>query len=141
MSRPLRIYVAGPYTSSDPAGLEENTLKAIDAGIAVLQKGHIPFIPHLTHYVDLRARMLGIELTWDDYIRWDMEWLDLCDALLFLGESKGANMELSRARQSGKEIYYSLWDVPETSDNPPSMASAGPKQRESGGRPSPARRR
>jgi len=113
MSKQLRIYIAGPYTASADDGHQANTQKAIDAGIAVFLKGHIPYIPHLTHYVDVRAKQTGINLTWKDYIRWDTPWLDLCDALLYLGKSKGADLELERARRSGKKLFFSLDEIPE----------------------------
>jgi len=113
MAKALRIYIAGPYTSLDEKGHELNTHRAIDAGIAVFKKGHHPYIPHLTHYVDLRAKAVGIELSWSDYIEWDLPWLDMCDALLFLGKSKGADLELERARKHGKRIYLSIAEIPE----------------------------
>jgi Domain of unknown function (DUF4406) len=109
----LYVYIAGPYTAPELKESEENAKAAIDAGIAILKKGHIPFIPHLTHYVDLRARELSMNLSWADYMRWDDAWLTKCDALLYLGSSKGADIELSRAKQAGKLIFYSLAEVPE----------------------------
>jgi Domain of unknown function (DUF4406) len=113
MLKALRIYIAGPYTSLDEKGHELNTHRAIDAGIAVFKKGHYPYIPHLTHYVDLRAKAAGIELSWSDYIEWDLPWLDICDALLYLGKSKGADLELERAKKQKKRIYMSIAEIPE----------------------------
>lgn len=111
MLKTLRIYVAGPYTAADAIDLERNTKAAIDAGIVLLKRGHIPFIPHLTHYVDLRARELNIGISWDEYISWDQAWLDQCDALLYLGSSRGADLELQRAKSLGKTIFYHLDEV------------------------------
>ena len=129
MTKALRIYVAGPYTAFDENGHELNTHRAIDAGIAVFQKGHHPYIPHLTHYVDLRARATGTELTWSDYMKWDLAWLDLCDALLYLGKSKGADLELERAKEQRKRIYLSITEIPEvrSSQTPTRRASAARK--------------
>lgn len=112
MPRAMRIYVAGPYTAESHSGQETNTLRAIDAGIAIFQKGHMPYIPHLTHYVDLRAKQIGINLEWGDYIEWDMPWLEVCNALLYLGKSKGADLELRRARDLKKKIFYSVEEIP-----------------------------
>ncbi len=109
----LRIYVAGPYTASEPDQAEKNAKNAIDAGIALLKKGHIPFIPHLTHYVEMRARENRIDVTWDDYMKWDSAWLDQCDALLYLGSSRGADIELQRAKSAGKTVFDSIETVPE----------------------------
>ena|SRR5689334_18222560 len=112
MPNKLHIYVAGPYTAAKLDGLERNAKAAIDAGIAILKKGHIPFIPHLTHYVDLRAHELDIEISWAEYMKWDEAWLDKCDALLYLGPSRGADIELSRAMIKGLQIFYSLTEIP-----------------------------
>lgn len=108
----MRIYVAGPYTAADQNGHELNTARAIDAGIAIFRKGHLPYIPHLTHYVDLRAKQTGIRLEWGDYIEWDMPWLEVCDAVLYLAKSKGADLELRRARSLKKRIFYSVKEIP-----------------------------
>jgi len=42
----------------------------------------------------------------------DRVWLDNCDALLFLKESRGANLELEHAKQTNKKIFYKLDDIP-----------------------------
>jgi hypothetical protein len=112
MSKPLHIYIAGPYTAQGKNGPAANTKRAIDAGIAVFLRGHHPYIPHLTHYVDLRARQIGRKLTWSDYMTWDLPWLDLCDALLYLGKSRGADVELKRAARLKKKIFFTLSEIP-----------------------------
>ena len=43
---------------------------------------------------------------------WDAPWLRVCDALLFIAESKGANIELEEARRLGKTIFYSSSEIP-----------------------------
>ena len=108
----LLVYVAGPYSASTAERLERNVEAAVDAGIAVFQRGHFPYVPHLTHYVDLRAKQTGITLEWEDFISWDLPWLERCDALLYLGSSKGADIELRLAEKLGKRIFVSLEDVP-----------------------------
>ena len=112
MTKPLRIYIAGPYTAADERGLENNTYAAIDAAIAVFRKGHIPYVPHLTHYVDVRAKQTATPMTWQDYLRWDMPWLELCDAVLYLAPSKGADLEVKRAQELRKTIFDSIDEIP-----------------------------
>lgn len=107
----LRIYVAGPYSAPSEDERELNTRRAIEAGLALFKLGHTPFIPHLTHYVDLHAHRTGVVMTWDDYIRLDLEWLDVCDALLYLGPSKGADLELQYALKAGKRVFRSLLEI------------------------------
>lgn len=42
----LRFYVAGPYTENP----ETCTAEAIRVGNLILDLGHAPFVPHLSHY-------------------------------------------------------------------------------------------
>jgi hypothetical protein len=112
MPRKLKIYLAGPYSADTAAQREQNVAAAMDAALIILRKGHWPFIPHLTHYVDLRARELGTPLGWSDYIAWDLEWLAVADALLYLASSPGADLELRRAQELGKVIFRSVDEIP-----------------------------
>lgn len=93
----LRIYVAGPYTKGDVA---VNVTTAVRAADSVLRAGHIPFVPHLTHFWHL--------LEPHDYETWlayDFEWLRQCDAMIRLpGESVGADREETEARRLGMPV-------------------------------------
>jgi hypothetical protein len=108
----LTIYVAGPYTADSDAKIWNNVVAAIDAGILLYRKGHYPYIPHLTHFVETRSQEVGAGLKWEDYIKWDRVWLKQCDAFLHLGSSRGADLELRWAKEHGLKIFYSLEDVP-----------------------------
>ncbi len=104
--QPLRIYVAGPYTADSECKILDNVRSAIDASLKLYQKGHLPYVPHLTHYIDKRAQELGVQIPREDYVRrWDMPWLELCDAVLFLAESPGAIEEVQVARRMGKTVF------------------------------------
>ncbi len=108
----MKIYVAGPYTAPTMEQIEANVQRAIDAGIQIWKKGHFPFIPHVLHWVDLRAHELEVPMNWDDYMLWDAPWLDDCDALFLLAESKGALIEHDRAKEEGKVIFHSIDEIP-----------------------------
>ena len=110
--KPLLIYIAGPYTAADRQGIDENVNRAIDIGLEIFSRGHFPYIPHLTDLVDRRAKELGKEMSWSDFMAWDAPWLRVCDALIFTGTSRGASMELEEARRLGKTIFYSSSEVP-----------------------------
>jgi hypothetical protein len=111
----LKIYVAGPYTTDDVTQIDLNVRRTIDIGLVLWKKGHFPYIPHLTHFVDLRAKETGVKMKWEDYIEWDRVWLELCDALLFTGSSKGADIELEYAKKLRKTIYYDVKSIPSAS--------------------------
>ena len=109
---PMRIYIAGPYTAPNRQETDQNVNRAIDAGIEVFNRGHFPYVPHLTHLVDQRARDTGEEMSWADFIKWDNPWLQISDALLLIAESPGANIELQEAKRLGKTIFYSTNEIP-----------------------------
>ena len=110
--KPLLIYVAGPYTGSDRQEIDQNVNRAIDVGIEIFNKGHFPYVPHLTDLVDRRAREVGREMRWEDFMAWDSPWLLVCDALIYIGKSRGADIELDKARRLGKTIFHSTGEIP-----------------------------
>ena len=110
--KPLLIYVAGPYTANKREEIDGNVNRAIDVGIKIFNKGHFPYVPHLTDLVDKRAKEVGLELSWADFMAWDAPWLKVCDALVFVGESKGANIELEEAKRLGKTIFFCSEEIP-----------------------------
>lgn len=112
----MKIYIAGPYSARSAADVDANVSAAIDAALHVFRKGHYPYIPHLTHFVDRRANETGVLMSWSDYIKWDLPWVATCDAVLCLGESPGVKLELEEARRLGKRILYSIDDVEEAKD-------------------------
>lgn len=101
----MRIYVAGPYTKGDVA---QNVRNAIAAGNQLALCGHVPFIPHLTHF----WHMLHPR-PWQFWMVQDLEWLKQCEALVRLpGESVGADREVETAKALGLRIFHSVLDVP-----------------------------
>lgn len=111
MNKPLKIYIAGPYSAETEEQRLRNVKAAIDAGVRLFLKGHFPYVPHLTHFVDERAKEIGVSFSWEDYIKWDRAWMDFCDGLLFLGSSRGADFELQIAKDLGKQIFYSVDEI------------------------------
>lgn len=108
----MRIYVCGPLSNLDPAIREANVQRAIDAAIELYRLGHAPYLPHLTHWVDLRQQELGVGLEYETWLATDLEWLRQCHALLYLGSSPGADREYVHAKERGLVIFESLADVP-----------------------------
>jgi len=98
------IYVSGPYSKGDVC---ENIRNACLAGDEILQRGHTPFIPHLTHLWHLISPKPYIE-----WMRIDVKLLSGCDALLRLpGESNGADLEVDTARALGIKVYSSIEEI------------------------------
>jgi len=111
--KPLTIYVAGAYSAPTEQGKLDNSYKAINAGIEVIKKKHIPFVPHLSHWLGTKATEQGISLDWNYWMYYTNVWLHKCDALLYLNSSKGADIELEVAKNNNKAIYYSVEEIPE----------------------------
>src|SRR5438046_1018360 len=116
LDKPLKIYLAGPYGPKGPdlhdavQQAHQNTLRAIDVGIELMKKGHIPFIPHLMHFVHMQTKQ---PFPGSDYRAYDMAWLPSCEALYYIGPSTGADAELKWAQDNGKTVFTSLDDVPD----------------------------
>jgi hypothetical protein len=108
----LRIYVAGPYTAETPEAVLDNVHMAIDAGLILIDRGHTPFLPHLTHWVEKRAiRTRGGGLPYEFWLDYDAIWLAQCDALLYLSPSPGADRELAVAEALGLRVFWGLDEV------------------------------
>lgn len=113
----IKIYVAGPYSSPDIHQVWKNVNEAIDAGAEIMHLGHSPFIPHLTHFIEIRnkrewPRLHGFRLGYEDYMRVDQAWLEQADGLLLLGHSPGADRELAVAKELRLTIWTNIVDIP-----------------------------
>jgi len=99
-----KVYIAGPYTKGDVA---INVRNAIEAGDELLERGFVPFIPHLTHF----WHML-FPKPYEKWLQYDNQWIGSCDCLLRLpGESNGADLEVEFARKRGVPVYTSIEDL------------------------------
>ena len=101
----MLIYIASPYSLGDQS---LNVRRQIEAADKLLEMGHIPLLPCLSHLWQLISPK-----PYDEWLRIGIAWLDYCDALLRLdGESKGADREVNYAYKLGLKIYFSLEDIP-----------------------------
>ena len=99
------IYLAAPYTKGDVAQNVHNVIKVADM---LLEMGHIPFVPHLTHFWHCVSPK-----PWDVWLKIDKEVLRRCDAVLRVtGDSKGADLEVEYAKEIKLPVYYNIYDLP-----------------------------
>ena len=118
MDKRERIYIACPYSSSSdnkhdiPRIVQRNVDKAIGIGNKLREKGHLVYIPHMSHFMHIHysnKKDSGQEY-WYDF---DNSFIDYwATALFFLGHSIGADRELERAKRLKLKIYRRLKDVP-----------------------------
>lgn len=120
INKPLRIYVAGPYTPRnctlhDAARIaQRNTTEAIKIGNALMAKGHYVFVPHLTHYLHIHE---SCEIK-DSNFWYELDnsfLMDWANALYYLAPSWGADEELKWAEAKGLHVFKSLSQVPTVS--------------------------
>ena len=104
----MRVYVAGPLSSDDPAVKLSNVQKAMTAALRLVKLGHAPFLPHLFYYLEQHAQALGVSVTYEELMSVDMQWLQKCDAFILLGSSPGADRELVFAKQIGLPTFTSV---------------------------------
>jgi hypothetical protein len=109
----IKIYVAGKYSAVSDREIIDNVNAALDAGLRLARRGHKPYIPHLSHFLEMRAQETGEGLPYAWYLDFDRCWLDDCDALLLLSHSPGADLELEYAKELGLIVYYDEKDIPE----------------------------
>jgi len=117
INKPLRIYVAGPYTPKnctlhDAARIaQRNTTEAIKIGNALMAKGHYVFVPHLTHYLHIHesCKIKDSNFWYELDNSFLMDW---ANALYYLSPSWGADEELKWAEAKELHIFKSLSQVP-----------------------------
>jgi len=92
------VYISGPYTKGDVAA---NVQHVMWAGLTILDYGHTPLVPHLSHFLHLLSQRPG-----DRWIEMDLALVRVSDALIRLG----ADREVEAAREQGIPIYYGVRD-------------------------------
>ena len=97
----MRIYVAGPMSIGD---MESNIRQAINAADWLIKLGHVPFVPHLTHFWNLMSPH-----SWETWLKIDESWLLVCDCLVRLpGESRGADREVAFCEANNIPVYVGM---------------------------------
>ena len=104
------IGVAGPYSAADAETRQENLNAMNRAAAKLLEMGHIPLIGmnasipvlQFANVIDPYKATMAISLA----------VIGVCDALLLIAESPGANKERDLILSKGKPVYRSLAEVP-----------------------------
>ncbi len=79
------VYIAGPYTSAP----EKNTKRAIEVGHEVMDAGMTPYVPHLSHYMEVVRQR-----PYEDWMKIDFEFILCADVLVrLIGMSSGTERE------------------------------------------------
>lgn len=96
----MKVYISGPYTEPDPV---ENTKRALETADVFLHAGLIPYVPHLSMFWHFQSPK-----AWDIWLDYDLSWIESCDVLFRMqGKSKGADLEVQRAKELGMPVFTS----------------------------------
>lgn len=104
------IAVAGPYSAETQMQRQANLDAMNVAAAKLLESGHIPIIG-----MNMALPILEKANVADRYectMNISMAVVGMCDALLLLAESPGANKERDLILSKGGMIFYSLEEVP-----------------------------
>jgi hypothetical protein len=102
----LRIYIASAYTKGDVA---QNVKRVIDVADKLVKMGHIPYVPHLTHFWHIISpKKISF---WYNY---DLSFLEYwAEAVLRIpNDSDGADNEVKVAKYLNMPVYYSVDSIP-----------------------------
>jgi len=102
------IYLASPYSHSDPSVREQRFQAACAAAAQFLREGQLVFSP-IAHSHPLVP--YGLPTPWSFWARFDSQFLERCDELVVLmldgwEASVGVQAEIDYARRRGKPVWY-----------------------------------
>ena len=125
MTKPLMILISGPYmsgTNGDEQAIARNLKEIEQYALPIFQKGHIAVVGEWLAWPVIRQAGGGSHSS-EQFSEYQYpvahRLLEKCDAVLRIpGDSRGADLEMGKAREMGKLIFYSLEDIPTLTSNP-----------------------
>jgi hypothetical protein len=97
----IKVFISSPYTLGDVA---LNVKRQIDVADELMNLNFLPFVPLYYHF-----QHMFHPRDYDQWLKFDLQWVESCDCLLRLdGESKGADIEVSRAKELKIPVFYSI---------------------------------
>lgn len=106
----MLIAVAGPYSAPSAEQRRANLDAMNRAAAEVFRRGHIPVVGVNTSLpvVD----MLDAGDRYEAIMKISLGVVGVCDAILVIGESPGANRERDLLLSQGKRVFTTLADIP-----------------------------
>jgi hypothetical protein len=117
--RPWLVMIAGPYmsgTGGDPAKVAANRARLEAMALPIYERGHLPLIGEwlalpIIHAAGGRAHGDAVFEAYQYPVA--QRLLERCDALLRLpGASRGADLDVERARALGLPVIASVDELP-----------------------------
>ena len=108
-----KVYIAGAMSDPDCIEFLMNLNRGIRASKDLLLMGYAPYSPFIDFQFFLA--LIGDEYITGEMIKnYSLAWLEVSDAILVLPNhhtSKGTQAEITRAKELGIPIYYSLEEL------------------------------
>jgi len=119
-SRPLLVLIAGPYmsgTGGDPERIAANRAQLESQALPVYQRGHLPLVGEWMALPIIHAaggKVHGDEVFQQYQYPVAHRLIERCDAVLRIPrESKGADMDVARARELGLLVCFDVSELPD----------------------------
>jgi len=124
MLKPLLILISGPYmsgTNGDEAAIALNLKAMEDFALPIFTKGHLAVVGEWLAWPVIRQAG-GDSHSSEQFSEYQYpvahRLLEKCDAVLRIpGESRGADLEMAKAKELGKIIFTSVEDIPDLTSN------------------------
>jgi len=124
MSKPLLILISGPYmtgTNGEEAAIAKNLKAMEDYALPIFEKGHLAVVGEWLAWPVIRQAG-GESHSSQQFSEYQYpvahRLLEKCDAVLRIpGESRGADLEMAKAREQGKLIFTNIEDIPDLTTN------------------------
>jgi hypothetical protein len=120
MSQSLLILISGPYlsgTNGDESLIAQNLARMESYALPLFKKGHLGMVGEWAAWPVIKSAG-GNSHSSPEFTEYQYpvahRLLEKCDAVLRIpGDSKGADLEMEKARQMGKIIFTDLDQVPD----------------------------
>jgi hypothetical protein len=120
MNKPLMILISGPYmsgTNGDEEAIAKNLKAMEDYALPIFKKGHLAVVGEWLAWPVIRQAG-GSSHTSEQFSEFQYpvahRLLEKCDAILRIpGESRGADLEMAKAKEMGKIIFESFDSIPD----------------------------
>lgn len=119
MTKPLLILISGPYmsgTNGEEAAIAKNLKAMEDYALPLFEKGHLAVVGEWLAWPVIRQAG-GDSHSSKEFSEYQYpvahRLLEKCDAVLRIpGESRGADLEMDKAREMGKLIFTGIDEIP-----------------------------
>lgn len=122
-SRPLLVLIAGPYmsgTGGDPERIAANRARLEQQALPIFQRGHLPLVGEWMALPIIHAAG-GTEHGDEVFQQYQYpvahRLIERCDAVLRIpGASKGADLDVARARELGLLVCFDVAELPDRAE-------------------------